>query len=312
MPALVVVLVFVNFPALVDGTFYGKNLQRPEDDPEYWTQAIAALDAGDHQTRILEVPGSDFASYRWGNTVDPITPGLTDRPYVARELIPYGTPGSADLLNAIDRRLQEGVADPYGLAALWRRMGVGDVVARNDIQYERYDLVHPTELARVLAQVPGLGTPKSYGPSSHFAVAQPRRRDHARRARERSRRCRRSSTIRCRTRRRSCAAKSTGHSLMLSGDGEGLVDAADIGLLDGAGVVRYSASLPSKPKLRARRDAGDGARGHRPEPVAGAALDVGARQPRLHRAGRRRRRAAHDRPRRRPPRRVPRRARERS
>ncbi len=107
-------LIFVNFPALVDGTFYGKNLERDQTLPSYWTRAIAALDAGDHQTRILEEPGADFASYTWGNTVDPITPGLTDRPYVARELIPYGTPGTADLLNAIDRRLQEGVADPAG------------------------------------------------------------------------------------------------------------------------------------------------------------------------------------------------------
>ena len=35
-----------------------------------------------------------------------------DRPYVARELIPYGTPPSADLLNALDRRLQEGMVRP--------------------------------------------------------------------------------------------------------------------------------------------------------------------------------------------------------
>ena len=49
-------------------------------------------------------PASDFASYRWGNTVDPITPGLMDRPYVARELIPYGSPASANLLNAFDLR----------------------------------------------------------------------------------------------------------------------------------------------------------------------------------------------------------------
>ena len=38
---------------------------------------------GDHDTRVLELPGSDFASYRWGNTVDPITPG-TDGPAVRR------------------------------------------------------------------------------------------------------------------------------------------------------------------------------------------------------------------------------------
>jgi len=102
---VVAVLIVVNFPALVDGTFYGDNLQRPEDVPSYWLDAASYLDGRGDGTRVLELPGSDFASYRWGNTVDPITPGLMDRPYVARELIPYGGPGTADLLNALDRRL---------------------------------------------------------------------------------------------------------------------------------------------------------------------------------------------------------------
>ena len=101
------VLVIVNLPALWNGTFYGKNLQRPEDIPSYWTDAAKHLDAQSHDTRVLELPGADFASYRWGNTVDPITPGLIDRPFVARELIPYGSPASANLLNVFDLRIQD-------------------------------------------------------------------------------------------------------------------------------------------------------------------------------------------------------------
>src|SRR5262245_7440371 len=37
---------------------------------------------------------------------------------------------------------------------------------------------------------------------------------------------------------------------MIAGDGEGLVDAADAGLLSGSGVVRYSASYPTASELR--------------------------------------------------------------
>ncbi len=44
---------------------------------------------------------------------------------------------------------------------------------------------------------------------------------------------------------------------MVSGDGEGLVDAAGVGLLDGAGVVRYSASYTSADALRRATAAGD-------------------------------------------------------
>jgi hypothetical protein len=257
IPVVAGVLIFVNFPALLDGTYYGKNLQRPEKLPDYWTAAVAALNGGDHQTRILEEPGADFASYTWGNTVDPITPGLTDRPYVARELIPYGTPGSADLLNAIDRRLQVGVADPDALVPLWRRMGIGDVVARNDINYERYDLVRPRDLAAVLNAAPGLEKAQGYGPHSTFDLP-PGYNDEV--------------SLQTPTAASAVApvvvypvsdslkivrAESTDQALMVSGDGEGLVDVAGVGLLDGTGVVRYSASYPSAAALRQETGAGD-------------------------------------------------------
>ena len=113
---------------------------------------------------MWEIPGIDFASYRWGNTVDPITPGLIDRPYVARELIPYGTPAAADLLIAADRRIQEMVLDPDGLAAVARLLGVGDIVLRSDLQYERYRTPRPRTLYRDLRPTPvGLEQPRPVG-----------------------------------------------------------------------------------------------------------------------------------------------------
>ncbi len=99
------------------------NLERPEDIPQYWRDAAAYLDQQGHDTRVLEVPGSDFASYRWGNTVDPVTPGLTDRGYVARELFAWGSAPSANLLNAFDRRFQEADIDPEAIAPIARLDG---------------------------------------------------------------------------------------------------------------------------------------------------------------------------------------------
>jgi hypothetical protein len=257
IPVVVGLLIFLNFPALVDGTFYGKNLQRSEKLPTYWTDAIATLDKGDHQTRILEEPGSDFASYTWGNTVDPITPGLTDRPYVARELIPYGTPGSADLLNAIDRRLQEGVADPNALVPLWRRMGIGDVVARNDINYERYDLVRPRNLAAVLNETPGLERGQGYGPPSNFDLPSGYNDEISLSTPASAPAVAPVVVYHVSDPTRIVRGESTQQALMVSGDGEGLVDVAGIGLLDGTGVVRYSASYPNPATLRRGTGAGD-------------------------------------------------------
>lgn len=166
LPAgVAVVAIGLNQLPLFTGSLYGDNLQRPEEVPAYWTEAAAALDAGDASTRVLEVPGIDFASYRWGNTVDPITPGLTDRPYVARELIPYGSPPSTDLLVALDRRMQEGVFEPASLAPIARLASVGTVALRADLQYERFRTPRPRRSAVELAAAPGLGEPVGFGPA---------------------------------------------------------------------------------------------------------------------------------------------------
>ncbi len=158
-----IALVLANMPATWGGNLVDRNLDRAEDVPAYWHEAAAALDAGDHQTRVLELPGSDFAAYRWGTTVDPITPGLMDRPYVARELIPYGSHPSANLLNALDRPLQEDTFDPDALAPMARLLGVGDVVLRSDLAYERYRTPRPRATYDLMNSVPGLGAPTGFG-----------------------------------------------------------------------------------------------------------------------------------------------------
>lgn len=158
-----VVLVCLNSLALFRGEFVDRNLLRDEDVPAYWRDAAAALDAGDHDTRVWELPGIDFAAYRWGNTVDPITPGLMDRDFVARELIPYGSPPSADLLNAADLPFQDGRVDPDALAPLARLMGVGEIVHRADLQFERYRTPRPRQTADRLDRAIGLGEPRTFG-----------------------------------------------------------------------------------------------------------------------------------------------------
>lgn len=158
-----IVLICLNQSGLFLGRFVDRNLQRDEDVPSYWIDAANYLDRGDRSTRVYEMPGSDFASYRWGATVDPITPGLMDRDYAARELIPYGTPNSANLLNEWDVPLQEGRFDPDTIAPIARLLGVGEIVHRADLQFERYRTPRPRSLQQVLLEAAGLGAPKAFG-----------------------------------------------------------------------------------------------------------------------------------------------------
>lgn len=161
--AVLLVLICCNQLPLFRGQMVDRNLVRDEDVPSYWEQAGQALDQGDRSTRVLEMPGIDFASYRWGNTVDPITPGLTDREYVARELIPYGSPPSANLLNDVDMPFQSGRVEPAALAPLARLMGVGDVLLRGDLQYERYRTPRPRQTYAQLREAPGLEQVDQFG-----------------------------------------------------------------------------------------------------------------------------------------------------
>jgi arabinofuranan 3-O-arabinosyltransferase len=170
LAAAAIVLVVGNLSPLWTGTMIADNLKRPEDIPAYWEEAAAWLDeqdqvAGGWSTRAIEIPGSDFASYRWGNTVDPVTPGLMDRPYLARELFQYGTPASAELLIAYDRALHENTLDTDAIVPVARLLGAGDLVHRADLQYERFRTARPVVLADQLAHVPGLGAPVSFGPA---------------------------------------------------------------------------------------------------------------------------------------------------
>lgn len=199
------------------GGYLTEGMSRPESVPAYWTAAIAELDRGDHGTRILEVPGASFAAYRWGTTVEPITPGLTDRPYLAREVLPYGTPPSVDLLDALDRRMQLGTFEPASLAPLARLLGVGTVVLRGDLeQAGRFDTPPPGPLWDGLTsrEAAGLSPPRTFGPAGDtpavalFDVDAPQ------------------PIVRL---------APTAAPVVLAGDGDGLVDAAAAGLLDGSG-----------------------------------------------------------------------------
>ena len=163
--AVLCLAILANFSPLWRGQLLGDNLERPEEVPAYWPSLAASLDAASdpHGTRVLELPGSDFAAHRWGNTVDPILPGLMERGHVARELVPLGTPASASLVVALDTEIQEGRFDSDSLAPLAHLMGVGEIVFRGDLQYERYRTPRPPDLWADLLAAEGLLPPTLYG-----------------------------------------------------------------------------------------------------------------------------------------------------
>jgi arabinofuranan 3-O-arabinosyltransferase len=241
----VVAVVVLALPPLWLGRFVPQNLRRPESVPDYWVEAAAHLDAQGDDTRVLVVPGSDFASYRWGNTVDPVLPGLMDRASAQRELIPYGSPPSANLLNAFDLLLQERTADPDSLAAIARLMRAGDVLVQSDLQYERYNTPRPRNFWDFVLAAPGLGDPVEFGPGEpNITVPEVQLDDELMFQTDPGLAFPHElAVLPVDDPVPLVSTHATGAPLIVAGDGAGLVDAAGAGLIDGTELIRYSASL---------------------------------------------------------------------
>jgi len=251
---LVGLLAVINLAPLGQGGLVSENLSRPSTVPKAWTDAAKYLDQQGSQTRVLEIPGQDFGFSRWGATVDPLLQGLTDRPWTGSELLPFGSLAAADLLIALDRRIQEGVLQSEAVAPIARLFAAGDVVVRTDAQYERFRTARPRYLQNLFNPTPNglepviaFGKPKinkaderqpvkdpeelaspadevALSPVKIFGVTKPE------------------AIVRTAT---------TINPVVIAGDGEGVVDAASAGIIDGHTLIFQSASFANnKARLR--------------------------------------------------------------
>ena len=174
-----------------------------------------------------------------------------DRPYVARELVPAGSAASADLLRAFDLQLQEGTLDAAAIAPVARLMGVGDVVLRNDLQYERNFIARPRTVMDLVESAPGLDDPVGFGPTTPN-VPSPKAPliDETHLARDEALPDPPAvAAFAVQDPVPIVSARPTDRAVLLSGDGDGLVDAAAAGILSGDELVRYSSDVTDDPNF---------------------------------------------------------------
>ncbi|TDC42297.1 DUF3367 domain-containing protein [Micromonospora sp. KC213] len=132
--------------------------------PEHWRQTVDWLDRHAGYGTTLLVPGSNFAEYGWGRSLDePIQPLLESR-WAVRALVPAGSVGNARLLSAIDERLATGALSP-GLTDVLGRLGVRYLVVRNDLRPALGAAAWPVLVHRTLDSAPGLSRVAEFGPT---------------------------------------------------------------------------------------------------------------------------------------------------
>ncbi len=240
-------------PPVFNGTTVADHFTIPAHPPSYVTRAADALNAEHQGTRVLAIPGENFAAYRYGDYIDPVWPGLLTRPFVTREQQALGSLASYDLLYGLDNPMQNGIVEPDAIAPLARLMSAGDVLVQNDLAYERYNSPRPLAMAQALTPTPpGLSAPVGYGaprpdicqipltdeealatspdqpwpaPVQVMAVADPR------------------PIVR---------GESTAGELVVDGDGVGLDEAASAGLLNTDSAILYAGTLDTHPSAEAQ------------------------------------------------------------
>ena len=245
LAAAIGILAIVNLPALRNGGFIDPALERDEQPPASWLDASAALDALPDGYRVLQVPGTEFGAYQWGYTVDQPLPALTERPLLTRDLLPLGSPAAMDLLFALDDRVQDGTLDPDAVAPIARLLGVDTIWLTNDVQFDRFRLARPELVADLLAHgdVDGLGESTSFGEPT---VMLPRGPYIDEQLLGDSRIGTAIAPVQLLPVSESVpTVRVKDEIVVVSGSGDGLVDAAGAGLINGAELIRYSASLDS-------------------------------------------------------------------
>ncbi|HEY5396047.1 MAG TPA: alpha-(1-_3)-arabinofuranosyltransferase family protein [Trebonia sp.] len=139
--------------------------------PSAWTDVGHSLDA--HlpvNSRAVVLPGQVFGFYKWGGTVDPILPRLTNRPVAIRYETPYSDLHADDLLVTIDTLVQQDRLFAGQLKPLLALIGARSVVSGTDDDTIRSGAVDPS-IAALGLSTQGLGAPRNYGPVSAVPAA---------------------------------------------------------------------------------------------------------------------------------------------
>jgi hypothetical protein len=251
LAAAAVAVVVAADPAVWNGDTVPTHFSEPGTPPAYVRQAADALNATGAGTRVLAVPGENFAAYRYGDTIDPIWPALLTRPFVTREQQVMGSLAGEDLLFGFDDPMQNGVLDPATVAPVARLLSAGDVLAQNDLAYERYNQPDPSVFWSLLQPTPpGLGAPTGYGTATanvspdkavdEQTLAEPPTTTTPPKV----------AVFPVPSPRPIVRAEPTKGALVVDGDGPGLVDAAGLGLLAGDPPVLYAGTLDTSHATR--------------------------------------------------------------
>ena len=131
--------------------------------PGYWRGAADWLADNGRDGRALIVPGAHTGLYVWGRTGDEPLQALARSDWEVRDSVPIVPSGHIRALDAVEELFDAGRPSP-GLADYLRRMGIGYLVVRNDLDFDALGAPRPVLVHQTLDGSPGLRRVAAFGP----------------------------------------------------------------------------------------------------------------------------------------------------
>ncbi len=154
----------------VNGGLYPDRAQM-EELPGYWQEALEFVDEQPGEGRVLVLPGTTKTAYRWGWPGDDIFDAFLRRhPNVIANAFPLSEPLVASAIDALDDQVAAGTIAPGTVASVARRLGITQVIIRNDLDWDRSEVARPQELDPLRSD-PSLVLAASFGERGENVVA---------------------------------------------------------------------------------------------------------------------------------------------
>ncbi|WP_433252535.1 alpha-(1-_3)-arabinofuranosyltransferase domain-containing protein [Streptosporangium sp. CA-135522] len=131
--------------------------------PSYWKDAATWLNRNTGSGMVLAAPGSRRGEYLWGRPIDEPMQSLLTVRWATHTNVPWGSPGLARLVQAMDERFATGRGSP-GLTSALRRIGVTYLLVRNDLAREGLGTAWPARVHETIEESTGLQRVAAFGP----------------------------------------------------------------------------------------------------------------------------------------------------
>ncbi|MFL6025251.1 MAG: alpha-(1-_3)-arabinofuranosyltransferase family protein, partial [Marmoricola sp.] len=130
--------------------------------PSYWTQTADYLgkQAGDNAAWV--VPGSGFGIQTWGWTMDEPMSMIQKSPWVTRSQVPLVNAETIRMLSSLEDVLDTGAGSAQ-LGNMLKRIGLGYVVLRHDLDPDLADAVPSSVMSIALARSSGIKRVATFG-----------------------------------------------------------------------------------------------------------------------------------------------------